>query len=135
MLAAIVTVIILQLPPPPCIPGVTCPPPPCIPVLTCPPPPLPVPGDDPPKLPTAPVPSWEVGTASTVVLKWEAATDDKGIAGYRIYRDGKLRGLAGKKAVSVKIAMPCGRHSFKIEAVDTAGQRSSKACVVRRRCG
>lgn len=128
-------IVILQLPPPPCIPAVTCPPPPCVPVLTCPPPPLPVPGDDPPKLPSAPVPKLSSKTPTSVTISWEAATDDIGIAGYRLYRDGKLRTITGKKARSAKFNMPCGRHVFKVEAVDLAGQRTGKTCVVRRRCG
>jgi hypothetical protein len=84
----------------------------------------------------APVPVEPVtATTTRVTLRWKAATDEEGIAGYRLYRDGKLRAIAGKRARQATFQMPCGRHIFAIEAVDTKGQRSERRSIVlRRRC-
>jgi hypothetical protein len=116
-----------------CVPILPCPPP-CLPVLTCPPPPLPVPGDSPPVLPTVTVVKREEASR-TVTLEWKPATDDHAIVGYRFYRDGKLLSTAkGSQLTRVRFYVPCGRHAFKVEAVDSIGQRTSRLLRVRRRC-
>jgi hypothetical protein len=69
-----------------------------------------------------------------VTIEWKGATDDNGIVGYRLYRDGKLRATTGKNARRAQFQMPCGRHLFGVEAVDTAGQRTKKSIVLVRHC-
>lgn len=116
-----------------CVPILPCPPP-CVPLLTCPPPPLPVPGDSPPVLPEV-KPAARPPTSKTVVFEWKPATDDNAILGFRFYRDGKLRSTAKVADLTrVRFYVPCGRHAFKIEAVDSIGQRTSQLLRVRRRC-
>jgi len=141
-----------QLPPPPialpCVPLVDpgcplpnpLPPPPpppdaCLP-LPLPPiclPPMPPPkGDDPPKLPDELAASKGGGY---VVLTWKPATDDVGVWGYRIYRDGNLVARKAAGATRVRLRLPCGRHSFRVEVVDSTEQTASRSLTARRVCG
>jgi hypothetical protein len=71
----------------------------------------------------------------TATFEWKPATDDHAIVGYRFYRDGKLLSTAkGSKLTRVRFYVPCGRHAFKVEAVDSIGQRTSQLLRVRRSC-
>lgn len=112
---------------------------PCVPFLpfTCPPPPssgppqTPPKGDDPPKLPAVFV---DRRTRRTVVLGWETAVDEEGIVGYRLYRDSVHVGTAGPRARRAKVYLPCGFHTYAVEAVDTSGQKDALSVRARRLC-
>ena len=112
------------LPPPPPL----CLEPPLPPICITEPPP---PGDDPPKLPDAVTVTRE---GKEIVLRWKAATDDVGVWGYRIYRDGNLIQRKAKTARRAIVRFPCGKHSFRVEAVDTVEQTASRSVHVRRPC-
>jgi chitodextrinase len=58
-------------------------------------------------------------------LAWFAATDNVGIAGYRVYRDGGLVGSPSGTSFadgSVTDALP---HTYFVTAVDAAGNESA----------
>jgi hypothetical protein len=67
------------------------------------------------------------------VITWRAS-DDKGLVGFRIYHDGKLVGARGPKPRLVKVFVPCGKHEFWVQAVDTSNQGTAVRLTVRRRC-
>jgi len=115
-----------QLPPLPCLPDP-------IPILPCDPVPPPLPGDEPPKL-AHPRVLPRARSSSRIVIVWTPATDDVGIAGYRLWRDGRLLGERGRRVTRASLAMPCGRHAFRLEAVDLAGQTDERRLRARRVC-
>jgi hypothetical protein len=63
-------------------------------------------------------------TRTTVGLVWRAATDDVGVAGYRLYRNGtRVATVTGLKHTFR--GLRCGtRYTFALEAVDAAGNAS-----------
>lgn len=70
-------------------------------------------------------------TQRTVTISWPGATDDVGIAGYRLYRDGTYLTTAGPLARMAKFSVSWGEHTIVVEAVDTAGQRTPDAIQVK----
>lgn len=66
-------------------------------------------------------------TESAVTLSWPAATDNVGVTGYSVYRDGqKVADVTGTTA-SVS-GLSCGTsYAFAVDAVDAAGNRSGQA--------
>ena len=75
-----------------------------------------VPGASPPSVPIG---LHSTGTSSTSVsLAWSASTDDVGVAGYRIYRDGiKIGAPAGTSFTDSGLA-PGTTYSYCVRAVD-----------------
>ncbi|HSK16928.1 MAG TPA: DNRLRE domain-containing protein, partial [Gaiellaceae bacterium] len=69
------------------------------------------------------------GAASqtSVALSWRASTDDVGVAGYGVYRDGtKVLDVSGTSATIGSLA--CGTsYSFTVDARDAAGNRSGQS--------
>jgi chitodextrinase len=93
-----------------------------------PPPPPPPPGDT-----TAPSqPSGLAISAATQVsatLTWIGSTDNTGVTGYGVYRNGALVSTASLPGASVA-GLTCGTaYAFAVDAVDAAGNRSTKASV------
>jgi hypothetical protein len=141
MISLAVTVVALALTPsqlPPILPPppIPLPPPPdlCLvpplPPICLPPEPIP-PSDDPPSF------QGELSAARKgryVRLRWPLARDDVALAGYRIFRDGIYLGRRGPLVLTVRLVIPCGRHRYRIEAVDSAGQTASLVVHSRRRC-
>ena len=66
-------------------------------------------------------------TQTTVSLVWLAATDDVGVAGYRLYRDNVHVGTTQDLAYSFT-GLACGTsYTFALEAYDAAGNASNRA--------
>lgn len=67
-----------------------------------------------------------VGTTS-VTLSWLASTDDVGVAGYRVYREGAL--VDATTATSYQVTgLGCGQtYAFRVNAYDAAGNTSQDA--------
>jgi hypothetical protein len=117
--------ILPPLPPPPCLP-VPLPPP----FPPCSPPPA-SPGDAPPQISGLEVAKRHKRMAT---LTWRYVSDDKGIVGFRIYRDNDLLGSRGPAATKVKVFIPCGRHQVWVQVVDTANQAAAARITLSRRC-
>src|SRR5690606_22014699 len=64
-------------------------------------------------------------TGTTVSLSWTASTDDKGVTGYQVYKDGSL--VASLKATSTTIGGLSGEttYEFTVKARDAAGNISA----------
>jgi hypothetical protein len=125
------------LPPLPPLPIPPLPPPPAaclippLPPICLPPEPIP-PSDDPPRLEELEL---RRDGAKHVVLTWPAATDDVGVWGYRLYRDGNYIARFPADRRRARLLLPCGAHSYRVEAVDTVEQTASRSRRVVRRCG
>jgi hypothetical protein len=80
-----------------------------------------VPGDgSPPSVPGAL--RARVVSATQVALSWQASTDDVGVVGYRVIRDGQaLRAVTGLTATDTTTA---GTRTYQVAAVDAAGNAS-----------
>ncbi|MFB9602238.1 fibronectin type III domain-containing protein [Streptomyces roseofulvus] len=66
------------------------------------------------------------GSATTVHVMWEAATDDRAVTGYQVLQDGRqVRELpAGTLMTDVTGLAPGTRHTFAVRARDAAGNTS-----------
>jgi GH35 family endo-1,4-beta-xylanase/chitodextrinase len=79
-------------------------------------------------------PAWPYGSSfgasgaspTSVTLEWPQAYDNRGVAGYNVYRDGSLLTTlpADTTRFDVTELVPGGRYSFTVEAYDEAGNVS-----------
>ncbi|MGG5306067.1 hypothetical protein IGK38_000704 [Enterococcus pernyi] len=71
-------------------------------------------------------------THSTVALSWTKSTDDRGVAGYYIYRDGEQIGRATNNAYTDTKLTASTEYTYTVKAFDAAGNVSeeSKALVI-----
>jgi chitodextrinase len=82
---------------------------------------------------TAPsIPDGLTATAASstqVDLAWNASTDDSGVAGYTIYRDGaELVSVSGvTTSYSDTTALPSTSYAYTVDAFDQAGNRSAQS--------
>lgn len=66
---------------------------------------------------------------STVQLSWQAATDNVGVTGYNVYRDGIK--IANATSTSyLDLGPTIGNRTYEISAYDTAGNESAKSAPV-----
>ena len=70
-----------------------------------------------------------ITTPSSVTLSWQPSSDDIGVTGYRVTRDGAA--IATTTATTLADAtMPAGKsHSYTVSAVDAAGNSSPPASI------
>ena len=73
--------------------------------------------------PTVPAGLGATPTSSGANLTWSASTDDRGVSGYVVYRDGVQIGSAPGTAYADSTAAP-GAHAYAVAAQDAAGNRS-----------
>lgn len=87
----------------------------------------PVADDTPPTTPTGLVTS--DATETSLTLAWSASSDDVGVAGYDVYRDGAT--VAETSGTSTSLTdLPCGTSfDLEVDAYDAAGNRSPKAAL------
>lgn len=67
--------------------------------------------------------------SSQVVLNWNAATDNRGVTGYRVYRDGSLVASTTSLTHTVTGLTPGTSYTFGVEAFDGAGNTSALSTV------
>ncbi|MGW1013061.1 fibronectin type III domain-containing protein [Streptomyces termitum] len=72
------------------------------------------------------------GSATTVHVMWEAATDDRAVTGYEIFQDGrKVKDLPAPHVMTdVTGLAPGTRHAFAVRARDAAGNTSPPTAAV-----
>ncbi|WP_299211831.1 T9SS type A sorting domain-containing protein [uncultured Dokdonia sp.] len=84
-----------------------------------------VPDSDPPSTPTSLVAS-NTGATSTD-LSWNASTDNIGVSGYDVYRNGAVIGTASSTAFTATGLTPSTTYSFFVIAKDAAGNQSGQS--------
>ena len=67
-----------------------------------------------------------VGTTQMRVI-WNAASDNVGVTGYRVYRDGDVAGFASSTNFTDNGLLPNTRHSYTVSAYDDAGNQSAQS--------
>ena len=80
-------------------------------------------GDEPP----TPVSGLEavVYSGTAAGLKWRRASDDRGVRGYEIYREGELVDEVDALSYIVRDLVPGSLNNFSVVPVDAAGQRAN----------
>ena len=67
---------------------------------------------------------------TSVTLRWFASTDDRGVAGYRVFRGPTTVGTTATTSYTVG-GLTCGnQYTISVDAFDAAGNRSSPASIV-----
>lgn len=68
-------------------------------------------------------------SGSTVSLTWQPSTDNVGVVEYGVYRDAVLLGPVAAPGY-VDTTVPDGTHTYQVDAVDAAGNRSYRATII-----
>ncbi len=81
--------------------------------------------------PTTPTGLSKTGSSQTSLsVGWTASTDNVGVTGYSVYRDGTLVGSTGTAAYTIG-GLSCGTsYTIALDAYDAAGNRSTKTSLV-----
>jgi hypothetical protein len=72
-------------------------------------------------------------TANSVSLKWNASTDNVGVTGYTIYRNGTAVGTTGGASATTftdVTASPSTTYSYTVDAFDGSGNHSQQSAAV-----
>jgi chitodextrinase len=69
--------------------------------------------------------------ASRVELSWNASSDNVGVAGYFVYRDGKSLGKAVSTRFIDTLVSPNTSYVYRVEAFDAAGNISARDSIVK----
>src|SRR5204863_9941193 len=64
-------------------------------------------------------------TSTSLTLSWSPATDNVGVTGYRVYRDGTLVASPSGTLVSITGLSASTPYSFTVSAFDAAGKASA----------
>jgi chitodextrinase len=75
-------------------------------------------------------PATTVAGASQIDLSWTASTDNAGVAGYNIYRNGAFLRTSATPSVSDTGLAEYTQYTYEVSAVDAAGNESAKSAVV-----
>lgn len=65
---------------------------------------------------------------STIRISWDAASDNVGVTGYRVFDNGNQ--IAAVTGLSFQYKVPRGSHSYTVRAVDAAGNLSAASTAV-----
>jgi chitodextrinase len=68
-------------------------------------------------------------TSTSVRLGWSASTDDVGVTGYDVYRDGTFAGTVAATSFTASGLAPGTSYTFTVKAHDAAGNVSAAATV------
>jgi chitodextrinase len=68
-------------------------------------------------------------TVSSISLAWDASTDDVGVAGYHVYRDGSLIGSTGGTTFTDNGRTVSSSYTYTISAYDAAGNQSNQSAA------
>jgi trimeric autotransporter adhesin len=79
--------------------------------------------------PSAPVVSQTNRTANSVALSWTPSTDDRGVAGYFVRRDGTDIAFTSGTSWAESGLAPTQSYAYEVRAVDTSGNVSTPGAV------
>ena len=71
----------------------------------------------------------EDATTMRVHISWREATDNVGVTGYRLYRDGVLRATVSDLSFEDENLQPGTTYVYQVSAVDAAGNESPRALL------
>jgi hypothetical protein len=70
----------------------------------------------------------------TILVAWRAASDDHGIYLYLVFRDGRFLADKPPSARRHRFRLVCGRHAYRVEAIDRYGQAAGRKLTVKLVC-
>jgi hypothetical protein len=74
-------------------------------------------------------------TPTSVSIRWRAATDNRAVRGYRIYRNGQILKTVKRPATTINKLSCAKRYIFGVSAIDAARNESRLAKLwVSRAC-
>jgi hypothetical protein len=79
--------------------------------------------------PSVPGPVSAVASPGSVAVSWPAASDDVGVAGYRLYRGSTLITTTTGLSFTDNVVSPGASYSYRVAAFDAAGHVSTSAPV------
>jgi chitodextrinase len=65
--------------------------------------------------------------SNRVSVAWTASTDNVGVAGYKIFRNGKLIGVSGASPYTDQLVFPNSTYTYTVSAYDTVGNESAQS--------
>lgn len=68
-------------------------------------------------------------SSTSVTLIWRASSDNVGVVGYCVYRDGQLLGTTGELAFTDSGLAPNNSYTYTVKAIDGTGNFSSPATI------
>jgi chitodextrinase len=74
---------------------------------------------------TPATPTGRLSTNSSIALTWPAATDNVGISGYEVWRDGSLLGNTTQSSFTDTTCVQGKAYSYRVAAIDTSNNRSA----------
>lgn len=69
-------------------------------------------------------------TGSSATITWTASTDNIGVTGYEIYRDGVLKGTSATTSYTDTTVQPTTSYSYTVKAYDAAGNKSALSAAL-----
>lgn len=69
-------------------------------------------------------------TGSSATITWTASTDNIGVTGYEIYRDGVLKGTSVSTSYTDTTVAPLTSYSYTVKAYDAAGNKSALSAAL-----
>jgi fibronectin type 3 domain-containing protein len=69
-------------------------------------------------------------STSRINLSWNASTDNVGVAGYKVYRNGVLAGIATTRSYSDSGLTPSTSYAYTVAAYDAQGNTSANSAAV-----
>ncbi len=76
--------------------------------------------------PSAPAQLTAERAGASIALRWRAATDDRAVSGYQVFRDGSLLATVGEQTAYLDTDTQPGRaHEYTTKALDAAGNLSA----------
>jgi hypothetical protein len=79
--------------------------------------------------PTAPGAFAAAGVQGGADLSWSAATDNTGVTGYRVLRDGAIVATTPGLTYADRNLVPGSTHGYRVQAVDAAGNGSAQSVL------
>ena len=74
--------------------------------------------------------SWQAISTSEIILSWTASTDNVGVTGYSIYRDGTLINTSATNSYSDSGLSASTAYTYTVSAYDAAGNASSQSSPI-----
>lgn len=68
-------------------------------------------------------------SATSATLLWSPATDDVGVAGYRLWQNGVYLGMTSERTFTIDGLTPASPYRWSVQAIDTAGHGGYSARV------
>ncbi len=69
-------------------------------------------------------------TSSAAAFSWTASTDNVGVAGYTVYRNGSTIGTTASTAYTDSTVAPSTTYSYTVDAFDIAGNHSAQSSLL-----